>query len=124
MNLWELSISRARALLDNREISSRELTRSVLDRIAAVDDKIGAYLTLADETAMEEARRADAAIKKGRVAPLTGIPLAIKDVICTRGLRTTCASRILENFIPPYDATVIEKLRQSSGVLLGKTEHG
>ena len=120
MKPYELTISEARSLLDARKISSQELTRSLFERIAEVDGKIGAYLTLAENTAMEEADRADAAIKSGDITPLTGIPLAVKDVVCTKGIRTTCASRILENFIPPYDATVIENLKRSGAVILGK----
>ncbi len=121
MKLFELTISEARKLLDSRKISAQELTRSILDRVNAIDGKIGAYLTVSDQTALQEARQADEAIQKGDIQPLTGIPIAVKDVVCTRGIRTTCASRMLENFIPPYDATVIEKLRQSGAVILGKS---
>ncbi len=121
MNLYELTLHEARDLLDKKEISSRELTRSVLDRIEAVDGQVGAYLTVAADSALAQADAADRAIAEGGISPLTGIPLAIKDVLCTRGLRTTCASRILENFIPPYDAAVITKLKAADAVLVGKT---
>jgi aspartyl-tRNA(Asn)/glutamyl-tRNA(Gln) amidotransferase subunit A len=121
MNLYELTLHDARNLLDKKEISSRELTRSVLDRIGAVDGQVGAYLTVAAESALDQADAADRAIADGDISPLTGIPLAIKDVMCTRGLRTTCASRMLENFVPPYDAAVIAKLKAADAVLVGKT---
>lgn len=120
MNLCELTIHEAHDLLKRREISSAELTRAVLDRIRDTDGGVGAYITVAGETAMARAGAADRAIAEGRVGPLTGIPLAIKDLICTRGLRTTCASRILEEFIPPYDAGVIERLYAEGAVIVGK----
>jgi aspartyl-tRNA(Asn)/glutamyl-tRNA(Gln) amidotransferase subunit A len=121
MKLHELTIHKAHELLKQKEISSVELTRAVLDRIEAVDNKIGAYITVAGDTAMEQAQLADRAISKGKCRPLTGIPLAIKDLICTKGLKTTCASRILENFIPQYNATVIKKLKNQGAVIIGKT---
>ena len=120
MNLHELTIQKACKLLKKKEISSIDLTRAVLDRINAVEEKVGAYITIAGETAMEQAGLADRAISEGNISPLTGIPLAIKDLICTEGLRTTCASRILENFVPPYDAFVIKKLKKAGAVIVGK----
>jgi aspartyl-tRNA(Asn)/glutamyl-tRNA(Gln) amidotransferase subunit A len=116
----DLTIAKAQHLLANKEISSTELTRAVLDRIDAIDDEIGAYITVTPDTAMAQAKKADERIADGNASPMTGIPLAIKDLICTRGIRTTCASKILENFIPPYDATVMEKLNRSGAVMLGK----
>ncbi len=121
MPLYELTIEAAADLLQRGEISSEDLTRAVLARIAALDDRVGAYLTVDREGALEQARRADELRAAGEVTALTGIPLGIKDVICTRGLRTTCASRLLDNFIPPYDATVMQRLRQAGAVVLGKT---
>ena len=128
MKLYELTIHEAHELLLRGEISSVELTQAVLDRILAVDNEIKAYLCLTPETALEEAQEADALIAAARkedrlpkLHPLTGIPLAIKDVICVQGVPTTCGSRILEDFIPPFEATVIEKLRAVHAVLLGKT---
>ena len=120
MNLCKLTISDAARLLKGKEISALELTRSVLDRIEKIDGQIGAYLAVAAESALDDARSADAALAQGKGTPLTGIPLAVKDLICTRRLATTCASRILENYVPPYDATVIEKLRQAGAVIVGK----
>jgi aspartyl-tRNA(Asn)/glutamyl-tRNA(Gln) amidotransferase subunit A len=121
MQAYELTIEAAGDLLRQGEISALELTRSVLQRIEALDERIGAYLTVDREGALDQARQADEWRAQGQASALTGIPLGIKDVICTRGLRTTCASRLLENFIPPYDATVMEKLRQAGAVILGKT---
>ncbi len=120
MKLYELTIQKAHGLLKKREISSRELTLSVLDRIASVEEKVDAYLTIAAEMALEQADAADRAIAKGEMTALTGIPMGVKDLICTRNLRTTCASKILENFIPPYDATVIKKLKKANAVIVGK----
>ncbi|MDM8551856.1 Asp-tRNA(Asn)/Glu-tRNA(Gln) amidotransferase subunit GatA [Desulfobacterales bacterium HSG2] len=121
MKLHELTIQKAHTLLKQKEISSQELTRVLLDRIHATDEKVGAYITAADEMAMEQAGLADQAISEGNISPLTGIPLAIKDLMCTKGLRTTCASKILENFVPPYDATVVRKLKKAGAVIVGKT---
>ncbi|MBT8352351.1 MAG: Asp-tRNA(Asn)/Glu-tRNA(Gln) amidotransferase subunit GatA [Deltaproteobacteria bacterium] len=121
MKLHELTIHKAHQLLKQKEISAVELTRAVLDRIETVDDRVGAYITVASDTAMKQAQLADETISKGKCQPLTGIPLAIKDLICTKGLRTTCASKSLENFIPQYNATVIKKLNHQGAVIIGKT---
>jgi len=120
MKLYELTIDAAHNLLKKGEITSRELTRAVFDRIEAVESKVNAYITLAREPAMQQAVQADKAIADGRCQPLTGIPLAVKDLICTRGLPTSCGSKILEGFIPPYDATVIRKLKDAGAVIVGK----
>ncbi len=121
MQAYELTIEAAGDLLRRGEISALELTRALLERIDALDARVGAYLTVDREGALAQARQADDMRTAGRATALTGIPLSIKDVICTRGLRTTCASRLLENFIPPYDATVMGKLRRAGAVILGKT---
>jgi aspartyl-tRNA(Asn)/glutamyl-tRNA(Gln) amidotransferase subunit A len=121
LELHELTIHEAQDLLQQGEISSVELTQGVIDRIAAVDDDVKAYLTLTPELALEQAREADRRRAAGEDNPLLGIPLAIKDVICTRGVPTTCGSKILEDFIPPYDATVMVHLGTQGAVLLGKT---
>ena len=120
MKLYELTIQQASDLLRKKEIRSRELTASVFERIHSLDSTIGAYITLTEENAMAQADLAEQAIMKGEAGPLAGIPLSIKDLICTEGIRTTCASKILENFIPTYDATVIEKLKQHQAVFVGK----
>ncbi|MEE4113655.1 MAG: Asp-tRNA(Asn)/Glu-tRNA(Gln) amidotransferase subunit GatA [Desulfobacteraceae bacterium] len=120
MKLHELTIEQASGLLKNKQFASVELTRAVLDRIEAVDGKVGAFLTVDADGAMAQAEAADHRLATGDTAPLTGIPLGIKDLICTQGLRTTCASKMLENFIPPYDATVISRLRKAGAVIVGK----
>ena len=120
MKLYELTIKEAHFLLRKKEISAKELTRSLLDRIEIVDKKVNAYITVACDMAMEQAELADKIIADGNISYLTGIPIAIKDLICTKGLKTTCASSILENFVPFYDAFVIEKLKKQGAVILGK----
>ena len=121
MELYELTIHEAQELLRKGEISAVELTQAVIERIVEVDNQVKAYLTITPESALEQARGADRRRAAGEDRPLLGVPLAIKDVICTKGVPTTCGSRILENFIPPYDATVIEQLRRQGAVILGKT---
>jgi aspartyl-tRNA(Asn)/glutamyl-tRNA(Gln) amidotransferase subunit A len=121
MKLYEMTAHRLHDLLARKEITSRELTESVLKRVEEVEGRIHAYITLTPEMSLEQAAAADLRIQKGEAGPLIGIPLAVKDVICTRGVRTTCGSRILENFIPPYDATVTEKLKAAGAVFIGKT---
>jgi len=119
--LYRLTVHEAAELLRRREVSSVELTRAAFDRIAEVDGRVHAFLTLTEELARQQAREADERIASGEAGPLTGIPAAVKDVICTKGVRTTCGSKILESFVPPYDATVIERLKQAGFVMLGKT---
>lgn len=122
------SIHAAAELLRTGEISAVELTEAVLDRIFAVDNEVKAYLTLTPEAALEQAAAADrrlaaarAAGDLGRLSPLLGIPLAIKDVISVEGVRTTCGSKILENYLPPFNATAIARLSEAGAVILGKT---
>lgn len=120
MTLYQLTIHEAMERLGKKEIRPRELAASVFERIRAVEDKIGAYITLTEDGAMAQADLAEQAILKGEASPMTGIPLSIKDLICTEGVKTTCASKILENFVPTYDATVIEKLKKANAVFTGK----
>ena len=119
-NLYGLSISQLAPLLARREVSPLEVTEQLLERINAVDGQLNAYLTVDADGARAQAKAAEARIAKGEGGPLTGIPLALKDLLVTKGLRTTCASKILENFVPPFDATVCAKLRRAGAVFLGK----
>ena len=120
MDLFELTIYEVYELLRKREISSVDLTKAVLKRIDEVEEKTCTFVTITEELALKQAQEADERIKNGNFASLTGIPAMIKDNICTKGVRTTCSSKMLENFIPPYDATVIEKLNQAGIVMVGK----
>jgi aspartyl-tRNA(Asn)/glutamyl-tRNA(Gln) amidotransferase subunit A len=121
MELYELTIHELLDKLRAGETSSAEITASVFARIDAVEKNVHSYITLMRETALAEAAEADKKIREGEIAPLAGIPIALKDIYCTKGVRTTCGSRILHNFIPPYDATVVEKLRAAGAVFIGKT---
>ncbi len=117
----KLTLSEACARLRRREISARELTRACLDRIAAVEPLLHAFITVCERGAREQADAADRRLAGGDAPALCGIPLAIKDIYSTRGVLTTCASRMLANFIPPFDATAIAKLRAEGAVFIGKT---
>src|SRR5579863_3380840 len=120
--LYELTITEAADMVRQRRISSVELTRAHLDRIREVEPKVRAFTLVTDDIALKQAEEADRRFNSGAtVSPLTGIPLAIKDLICTKGVTTTCGSRMLENFKPPYDATVMERLNAAGAVMLGKT---
>ncbi len=118
--LWKLTLHEARAALDAGSFSAVELAKSCFDRIAQVEEQVKAYVTLTEDHALKQAAEADRAIAEGRAGPLTGIPVQVKDLICTRGIPTTCSSRMLENFVPVYDATVAAKLFGQGAVLLGK----
>ena len=115
-----LSIEEAHSQLTSRQISSVELTQACLDRIEAVEDRVQSFLTLTPETALAQAEAADRMLAAGEGGPLTGVPVQIKDVMCTEGVPTTCASRMLENFVPVYNATAVERLLGQGAVMLGK----
>lgn len=121
MDLLKLTIADAHDLLIRREISAVELTRAALERILAVDNALKAFLDIDDEGALAQAAAADQRIAGGNARPLTGIPLAIKDVLCVRGTTTTCGSKMLEDWVAPYDATVVARLKAEDAVLIGKT---
>lgn len=121
MDLKRVKIRDLRSALDKKEIGAAELASEYIKRIKEIDPQLLSYITVTEEKAMQMAKKAQAEIDSGHAKPLTGIPVAIKDNMCTDGIRTTCASKMLENFIPPYNATVIEKLNAESYVLLGKT---
>ncbi len=119
--LNQLTIHEAHELLKSRQVSAVELTQSVLKRTSEGEDRVRACITVTDDIALAEAARVDNHIRtSGEITPLTGIPVMIKDVICTRGIRTTCGSKMLEHFVPPYDATVIEKIRAENAIIVGK----
>ena len=120
MELYASSIHQLKKLLHDRQVSAMEITRSVLDRIDRVEERISAYITMDRDTALAQAGEADRRLADGTGGALCGIPVSIKDVLCTKGMRTTCGSRILETFIPPYDATVVEKLKNAGAIILGK----
>jgi aspartyl-tRNA(Asn)/glutamyl-tRNA(Gln) amidotransferase subunit A len=116
-----LTIHEAHKLLKSKQLSSVELAKAYLERIQKVEPKVHALVTVTDKLALEQAERADKLLASGNATPLTGIPALIKDVICTKGVRTTCSSKMLENFVPPYDATVVEKLNECGAVIIGKS---
>ncbi|TDT43260.1 aspartyl/glutamyl-tRNA(Asn/Gln) amidotransferase subunit A [Halospina denitrificans] len=115
------TLSELSRMLDSGETSSEELTRETLDRIKAQDSRYNSFITLAEEQAMASARQADEQRASGKASALTGVPFAHKDIFCTRDLRTTCGSRMLDNFVPPYNSTVAEKLDEAGAVCVGKT---
>ena len=118
--LWELTAHEAQDGLRARAFSAVELTESVLARVDAVEDRVNAYVTRTDELALEQAREADARFAAGTATPLTGIPFAVKDLIVTKGVRTTAGSRMLGDFIPPYDSHVYAQIKRAGAVMVGK----
>jgi aspartyl-tRNA(Asn)/glutamyl-tRNA(Gln) amidotransferase subunit A len=120
MDILDQSIHELHKKLKTKEVSSVEATRAMLARIEAVDSQINSFITVTPEQALADAEAADRRIAAGKMDVLTGIPLALKDIFLTEGIRTTCGSRILNNFVPPYSATSWEKLKEQGVVLLGK----
>jgi len=120
MALHEKTVSELAAGLEAGDFTSVEVTQALLERIAAKDDKLNAMITVTGEQALAAAAQADAARAAGKAGPLNGIPLIHKDIFCTRGVRTSCGSKMLDNFISPYDATVVERLAGAGAVMLGK----
>lgn len=122
MDLCDKQATELAGLLQKRQISSREITESVLARIDQREKTVNAYITQTRELALKQADAADDRLQQGEpLSPIDGIPVSVKDNLCTQGIRTTCASKILENYIPPYDATAVAKIRQAGAVLIGKT---
>ena len=121
MPITDMTACELAAALTEKRLSSREATAAYLDRIAALDKEINSYITVTPEQAMKDAEASDARRAKGEtLSPLDGVPMALKDVICSKGVRTTAASKILYNFVPPYDATCWSRLKAGGAVLLGK----
>ncbi|MCL4457035.1 MAG: Asp-tRNA(Asn)/Glu-tRNA(Gln) amidotransferase subunit GatA [Nitrospirae bacterium] len=121
MKLNELTVSELRRLLDNRGIKPQEVLDDVYNRIDAVEDKVKAYITITKDSAYEMAKDAEQAILSNKQSLLTGIPVAVKDNMCTKGISTTCASKMLHNFKPPYESTVTARLKEQEYILIGKT---
>jgi len=119
---YEISAEEAAAKIRTQELTAEEYVASVFNRITQIEKRINVFITLTKQTALQTARQIDEKIRKGeKLGCLAGIPIAVKDNICTRGVRTTCSSRMLKDFVPPYDATVIEKLINQDAVIIGKT---
>ena len=120
MIINQLTIHEAHRLLNTKQVSSVELTQAILDRIHQLEPKVHAFVTITAELALQQAQKADELIAAGKINPLTGIPMLIKDNMCTKGILTTCSSRMLGNFVPPYDAAVVERLNDRGVVVVGK----
>ncbi len=117
----EKTVAELSVALASGDISSVELTQAYLNRIAELNTELNAFITVCDESALDQARAADAARANGETGALLGIPMAHKDIFCTQGINTTCGSRMLQNFVSPYDATVVERFKAAGAVTLGKT---
>jgi aspartyl-tRNA(Asn)/glutamyl-tRNA(Gln) amidotransferase subunit A len=120
MSLYFHSLSALRLALDEGRLTSEQLTSAFLERSRSLNPELNAWIRLTEERAMEDARSADALRKAGKAGPLTGLPLGIKDIFCTKGVTTTCGSRMLEDFVPPYESTVTDRLGRAGAVMLGK----
>lgn len=120
-DITSFTITQAKEKLKKKEISSSELTKACLDRIKKLQSKLNVFITITEEQALKSAGKADALLKDGSELPLLGIPIAVKDNFCTMNIRTTASSKVLDNFIPPYESTVTQKLKEAGMVMLGKT---
>jgi len=120
MKPYELTIAQAMDKMEAGELTAVELTESCLARVEEVDSSLQAFITVDREGALDQARNADRKRSEGMGGSLCGVPLSIKDLLCTKNVKTTCGSKILENYTPPYDATVVEKIKKEDGVVLGK----
>ncbi len=120
MELTDLTIHELHDRLRSGEVRSAEVTEAYLARITATDERVNAFITVSADEARKAAEAADKRLAAGEAPPLTGIPLALKDIFLTAGIRTTCASKILDNFVPPYDGTAVARLKEAGAVLLGK----
>ncbi|GFO53151.1 glutamyl-tRNA(Gln) amidotransferase subunit A [Geomonas sp. Red276] len=120
MEIFDLTLHELHEKLKAKELSSVEATKAMLARIEAVDGKVNAFITVTPEQALAEAEAADQRIAAGNIDLLTGIPVGLKDIFVTKGIRTTCGSKILENFIPPYDGTAVARLKERGAVIVGK----
>ena len=121
MELFEMTAASLSEKLRSRECSAVEITRSVLEQIGKTEERIGSFVTVCEEQALAKAEEVDRKIAAGEeLSPLAGIPVGVKDNICTSGILTTCSSKMLYNFVPPYDATVVNKLKQADAVIIGK----
>ncbi len=121
MDITARSAAELHTMLENRTVSATELVQAFLQRIAKVEGNVKAFVTLTEDLALSQASEVDKQIARGeKLSPLAGIPMAFKDNMCSEGIRTTCSSKMLESFVPPYDATVVERLRESGAIILGK----
>ncbi|MED5251003.1 MAG: amidase, partial [Pseudomonadota bacterium] len=119
--MHDKTVTQLAAALASGELSSRELTSHFLQRIEKADGQLNSFITVTAEQALSQAEAADKARADGKAGKLTGIPLALKDIFCTQGVKTSCGSKMLDNFLAPYDATVVEKLSAAGTISLGKT---
>ena len=120
MELNQLTIHELQEKIKSGEVSATQITEAVFNRIDAVEERVHSYVRLMKDEAMTSAKKSDEDLKNGKFKPLSGIPIALKDIVCTKGVITTCGSHILHNFVPPYDATVVERLRDAGAIFVGK----
>ncbi|MEO1203366.1 MAG: amidase family protein, partial [Pseudomonadota bacterium] len=119
MSLHGKTLTELKAGLDGGEFTAREIVEALIGRIESLDGNLNAFVTVLGESAIEQADASDARRAAGEAGPLEGLPIVHKDIFCTRGVRTTCGSRMLENFVSPYNATVVERLAAAGAIMLG-----